>query len=403
MKAVILVAGKGTRMEPLTLTTPKCLLPVLNKPILLWQVEALAGLVDEIVLVIRDPKDEVLQQQIVDYASSLDLGIKFSFVIQKEARGTGEAFLLAQELLQDQERFFVLYGDDIYGATDLQQLSQNQFGLLGKKVSDPEKWGILQVDEHNNLQNIVEKPQDFVGDLANCGAYLLGPDIFNLVVKMSLSSRGEYELTDLVSAFAVSNSLRVIPAQTWIPVGYPWHLLEAAEQLVDLVDYRVEGEIEPNVVIKGRVKLGKGSIIKSGTYIEGDLVVGENCIIGPNAYLRKTNAIGNNCQIGFSVEVKDSVLMDGARIDHLAYLPDSVLGKNVGYACGTITADLRHDGQNIKTMIKGALVDTGRRKFGTVIGDGTKLGIKTIIYPGRKIWPNQSTLPGQVVDRDITN
>lgn len=399
MKAVILVAGKGLRMEPLTVTTPKCLLPVLNKPILMWQLEALQGLVSEIILVIRNPQTDQTQRAIVEYVDNLQLPFQFTWVITHEALGTGDALWQCRQHLEDQDRFFVLYGDDIYVAEDLQSLFQHPFAILGQEVNDPEKWGILQVDASGHLRQIIEKPTEFVGNLANCGAYILGNQLFQYNLRKSI--RGEFELTDLVSDFARDQKMQVVPATKWLPVGYPWHLLTASSQLLDRLNFEIQGTVEPNVVIKGRVKLGPGSIIKSGTYIEGDVVIGANCTIGPNAYLRQMVVVGDNCRLGFGVEVKNSIIMDSSKLDHTAYLPDSILGRAVGYSWGSVTADLRHDGQNVKTMIKGQLVDTGLRKFGTVIGDQVKLGVKTIIYPGRKIWPFQTTLPGQVVSRDL--
>ncbi len=401
MKAVILVAGQGTRLYPLTLTTPKCLLPVLNKPILLWQLEALEGLVDEVILVTRDPKVDPLQQQIWDYAKSMSLGITFSFAVQSKPLGTGDAFWQANEFVENEDRFLVLYGDDIYSADDLKSLTKQEFGMLAQKVQDPTKWGILQTNESGYLERIVEKPQEFVGDLASCGVYLFGKDIFNYHDQMPISVRGEFELTDLVSAFAQDNNVKVVDADTWIPIGYPWDLLTASESLIDQIDFLVEGEVEENVVVKGRLKLGKNSVIKSGTYIEGDMVIGENCTIGPNAHLRKLNSVGDASSIGFSVELKNCLVMKNTAIPHLINMGDSIVGNNVNVGGGSIIANWRHDQKNILSMVRNTLIDTGREKFGTVIGDEAKLGVKTIIYPGRKIWPNQKTLPGQVVDRDL--
>ncbi len=404
MKAVILVAGKGTRMEPLTVTLPKCLLSVLNKPILMWQIESLQGLVNEIILVVRSPQTDPTQQAIIDYVQNLQLSIKsikFNFVVVQEALGTGDAVWQCKEYLIDQERFFVLYGDDVYIAEDLRNLFQNQFAILSQKVNDPEKWGILEVDSQNNLIKITEKPIEFVGNLANCGAYILGKQLFTYQKSLQRSPRGEFELTDLVSEFAKNFQVQVVPAIKWLPVSYPWHLLETSKQLLDRIDFLVEGEIETNVTIKGRLKLGKGSIIKSGTYIEGDVVIGEGCVIGPNAYLRGPVIIGDKSEVKFSTEIKNTVIMENSKIPHLSYIADSIIGNNVNVGGNSIFANVRHDGQSVKTMIKGVLVDTGLRKFGAVIGDGVKIGVKTIIYPGRKIWPNQTTLPAQVVDRDI--
>jgi bifunctional UDP-N-acetylglucosamine pyrophosphorylase/glucosamine-1-phosphate N-acetyltransferase len=135
--------------------------------------------------------------------------------------------------------------------------------------------------------------------------------------------------------------------------------------------------------------------------LEGDIVIGNGCIIGPSAYLRGPVVIGNNCKVKFTAEIKNSLLLDETQVPHSAYIGDSILGKQVNVGWGSVTANLRHDRKNIQTLIKEQLIDTGLSKFGAVIGDGVKLGVRTIIYPGRKIWPYQTTLPGQIVDQDI--
>ncbi len=402
MKAVILAAGRGTRMEPLTVTTPKPLLPLLNKPILLWQIEALLGLVKEIILVIRQPETDPTQQAIIDYINQLSIpGLNFRFVIVEEALGTGDAIWRCQSYLAKEDRFFVLYGDDWYDAADLHKLSQYQFAILGQLVNDPEKWGILVATKNNQLVNIVEKPTHFVGNLANCGAYVLGKELFNYSSALQKSIRGEFELTDLVSAFAKDNQITIVPTTNWLPIGYPWHLLTATQKLVSQEQFTIAGEIEPNVIIKGRLKLGPGSVIKAGSYLEGDIIVGSDCVIGPSAYLRGPVVISNKCKVKFTADVKNSILFTGAQVPHSAYIGDSILGKDVNVGWGSVTANLRHDHGNIKTVIKEQLVDTGLTKFGAIIGDGVKLGVRTVIYPGRKIWPYQTTLPGQIVDQDL--
>ena len=93
--------------------------------------------------------------------------------------------------------------------------------------------------------------------------------------------------------------------------------------------------------------------------------------------------------------------MDGAAVPHLSYVGDSVIGVGANLGCGTITANFRHDGKNHKSMIRGELVDTGRRKFGAIVGDDVHTGINTSIYPGRKLWPGTSTLPGEIVSSDV--
>ena len=183
---------------------------------------------------------------------------------------------------------------------------------------------------------------------------------------------------------------------------HPWDLLRANElHLGTLADDQIKGEVHPNAVVEGTLHLGSGSRILPGVYLEGNVVIGENCKIGPNCYIRSNTSIGNKCHIGQSVEIKNSIILSGTNVGHLSYLGDSILGEKVNFGAGTIVSNLRHDGSNHRSMVDGSLVDTGRRKFGTIVGDGVHTGINTSIYPGRKLWPNTTTRPGQVVDKDL--
>ena len=164
---------------------------------------------------------------------------------------------------------------------------------------------------------------------------------------------------------------------------------------------RISGKVEPGCHVKGKLVLGPGSVVKSGTYIEGPVYIGRSCIIGPNAYLRDHVAIHDGCKVGNAVELKNTILFTGARVPHLSYVGDSVIGENTNFGAGTITGNLRHDNANVQSAVKGQLVDTGRRKFGTIAGDNVKTGINTMIYPGRKFWPGTSTAPGAAVVKDV--
>jgi bifunctional UDP-N-acetylglucosamine pyrophosphorylase/glucosamine-1-phosphate N-acetyltransferase len=168
------------------------------------------------------------------------------------------------------------------------------------------------------------------------------------------------------------------------------------------IESKIEGTVEENVVIKGKVILPKSSVIKAGTYIEGNVVIGENTEVGPYASLRSNVTIGDHSKVGFAVEVKNSVIGHHTFLSHLIYVGDSLIGNHVNIAGGCMIANWRHDTKTIQTPIKGKMTDTLREKFGAVIGDHVKLGVNTSIYPGRKIWPGLTTRPGAVVDRDLT-
>lgn len=183
---------------------------------------------------------------------------------------------------------------------------------------------------------------------------------------------------------------------------FPWDLLAVNEHILGaMTQSEIRGEVHSSAVIDGHIALGKGSRILPGVFIEGNVVIGENCKIGPNCYIRGATSIGDCCHIGQSVEIKNSILLSGTNVGHLSYVGDSVLGEGVNFGAGTLVSNFRHDGTSHRSMVAGELVDTGRRKFGAIIGDGVHTGIGTLIYPGRKIWPNLSTRPGAVVDKDL--
>lgn len=193
----------------------------------------------------------------------------------------------------------------------------------------------------------------------------------------------------------------VVAKASWV-IRYPWDLLRANEEHVAaLRDNRIEGEIHPAAVIEGVLQLGAGSRILPGVFIEGNAVIGRNCKIGPNCYIRGNTSIGDGCHIGQSVEIKNCLILSQTNVGHLSYVGDSVLGSKVNFGAGTTTSNLRHDGKNHCSMVNGVLTDTGRRKFGTIVGDRVHTGINTSIYPGRKLWPGVTTRPGQIVQHDL--
>lgn len=185
-------------------------------------------------------------------------------------------------------------------------------------------------------------------------------------------------------------------------IRHPWDFLRANEQFVSALTHNhIEGNIHPSAVIEGVIHLGAGTRILPGVFIEGNVVIGSNCKIGPNCYIRGNTSIGDGCHIGQSVEIKNCLILSKTNVGHLSYVGDSVLGEKVNFGAGTTTSNLRHDGKNHRSMVDGKLIDTGRRKFGTIVGDGVHTGINTSIYPGRKLWPGTTTRPGEIVQKDI--
>jgi UDP-N-acetylglucosamine diphosphorylase / glucose-1-phosphate thymidylyltransferase / UDP-N-acetylgalactosamine diphosphorylase / glucosamine-1-phosphate N-acetyltransferase / galactosamine-1-phosphate N-acetyltransferase len=398
VQAVMMVAGKSTRTYPLTLTRPKPLLPIQNKPLLKHSLDQMVGVFDEVIFIVGYKSKMISDELGNDYR-----GIRLFYQEQTEQLGTGHAILQAKPFIKD--KFVALNGDDLFAREDLDRLTKFEFGALAKKVADPSLYGVLEVDEYNKVLNLVEKPTTYLGDLANIGCYVFPPLIFNVIENTPKSVRGEIEITSSILTLSKELDCLAFPINGfWLPTGYPWDLLSHQEFIMeDYADSEIYGKVEPGAKLKGPVSVGKGTIIKSGVYIEGPVAIGANCQIGPNCAINKYTSIGNNCRIGPSVEIKNSIIMDNVNICHLSYIGDSIIGEGSILGAGTITANHRFKDEEIKSLVKGNLVNTERKKLGAIISDNVSTGINTSIYPGRKMWPNTTTRPGEIVDKDIVS
>ncbi len=375
----------------MSLTNPKPLFSVMGESILEHNLKELKGLINEAIIIFGH-KGELIKEKIKDEFE----GIKIRYVLQEEISGTGSGVKLACPFLKD--KFIVLNSDDFYFKEDIKKVLEKFPCILAKEHESPSGFGVV-LEKDGLVKELIEKPEKPVSNLVNTGLYFLPKSI--LEAQVEKSQRGEYEFTDFIKNFISHNNLYLIKAKAWFPASYPWDVFEALEYLFQARRAENRGEKEKNVVVKGKVIIGPGTLIKSGSYIEGPVYIGKNCVIGPNCYLRQMAIIGDNCRIGQAVEIKNSIIGDNTNISHLSYVGDSIIGLNCNLGAGTITANLRHDNGTVKTMVKGQAINTKRKKLGTIVGDGVKTGIGTFIYPGRKIWPAKTTLPGEKVDKDM--
>ncbi|MGJ8671384.1 hypothetical protein [Rubritalea sp.] len=199
----------------------------------------------------------------------------------------------------------------------------------------------------------------------------------------------------------VGEGLKVLAENSFLLL-HPWDLLKVNEFLVgSLEENNFIGEVSAAAHVEGVLHVGEGTRILPGVFIEGNAVIGKNCKIGPNCYIRGNTSIGDGVHIGQAVEVKNSIVGHGSSVGHLSYVGDSVIGSNANFGAATVTSNLRHDGKNHRSIVEGALVDTGRRKLGTIVGDNVHTGIHTAIYPGRKLGPNTTTRPNASVETDL--
>jgi bifunctional UDP-N-acetylglucosamine pyrophosphorylase/glucosamine-1-phosphate N-acetyltransferase len=237
--------------------------------------------------------------------------------------------------------------------------------------------------------------------MANAGIYLFNRSIFDALRAVPLSERGEYELTDGLNLLAAAEDIRVVVLKSWLEIGRPWDILAADELLLKDMQPQILGEVERGATLIGDVSIDRGTVVRSGAYIQGPVLIGKNCDIGPNCYIRASSCIGDDVRVGNAVEVKNSAIMNGTKIGHLSYLGDCVIGERCNFGAGTICSNLRHDGKNIRSFVKGERVDSGRRKLGAIMGDDVKTGINTSIYTGTVIDSGFWGLPAAILKGQV--
>jgi UDP-N-acetylglucosamine diphosphorylase/glucosamine-1-phosphate N-acetyltransferase len=389
MECVVLAAGEGKRMRPLTAKRPKVMLPLANRPMMEHLVVAArdAGIKD-FIFIVGYGEREIRKH----FGDGSGWGITIEYAPQRHQNGTADAVRSARDFVTGP--FLVMNGDMIIQSSDIAVLCKQNSPCMSTYTTDhPSDYGVVMV-ENGRVTSLEEKSKNPKSNLINAGAYLFSPDIFDLVDKVQTSTRGELELTDALSVYIKEKKLHATSLTSWMDVGHPWDMLEANAILLDSLPSQTSGTVEEGVSLHGSVIIGEGSTIKSGTYIEGPCIIGRNCRIGPHAYIRGATSIGDDCHIGHCSELKNSIIMGGTKIPHFNYIGDSVIAGGCNFGAGTKIANLRHDHGNVKVCGK----DTRRKKFGAIIGDGVQFGINCSINVGSMIGSDAQFAPNSFVE-----
>jgi bifunctional UDP-N-acetylglucosamine pyrophosphorylase/glucosamine-1-phosphate N-acetyltransferase len=382
MKALILAAGEGTRMRPLTANIPKPLLPVAGKPFLSHIIETLSALdIKDIYLLIGWKMGRIKEH----FGDGSRFGVKISYLFQEERMGTAHAVNIAKSDMDSS--FLCLNGDIVVtpsylqGILDLYKKKKGSIMSLAS-VEDPSRFGVVTLKDEK-VTGIEEKPKVPKSNLINAGIYLFTPEIFTSIERTEKSARGEYEITDSLKIMMnESDVFGYTLKEPWIEIGLPWDLLRANATLMKNIEEKIEGDVGKYVDIKGPVQIGAGTTVKNGSNIQGPVIIGENSSIGPNCLIRPTTEIGSGCKVGNAVEVKNSIIMDGSNVPHNNYVGDSIIGQRCNLGAGTKVANLRLDNKNISVVLRGRPHRTQLRKLGVIMGDDVKTGINSSIDPG---------------------
>ena len=329
MKGLILSGGKGTRLRPLTYTSAKQLVPVANKPVLFYGIEAIAEAgIRHIGIVVGDTHAEIRAA----VGDGSRWGVRVAYIEQDAPRGLAHAVKISHDYLGD-EPFVVYLGDNLLnkGITQFVRDFESQkpaAQILLTRVPDPQMFGVAQL-ENGKVVRLVEKPKEPIGDLALVGVYMFGPDVFESVNRIKPSFRNELEITDAIQDL-IDRGLTVRPYIVdgwWKDTGKLEDMLEANRLILETFDRRIDGAVDAESRIEGKVVIEKGAIVERSV-IRGPAIIGSGARI-VHAYVGPFTSIGNGVEIQDS-EIEHSIVLEGSCVRDLANrVIDSLIGKNV--------------------------------------------------------------------------
>ncbi|GAB4138185.1 MAG: glucose-1-phosphate thymidylyltransferase [Cyanobacteria bacterium J069] len=332
MKALILSGGRGTRLRPLTYTGAKQLVPVANKPILWYGIEAIAAAgITDIGIVISPETGEEVKAKTGDGSR---FGVRITYILQEQPAGLAHAVKIAQPFLKDSP--FVMYlGDNLvqgelglflerFQARDLDALT------LLCSVPNPSAFGVAEVDDQGRVLRLVEKPKNPPSNLALVGIYFFSPLIHEAIASIQPSARGELEITDAIQ-FLIDQHKQVEALQIqgwWLDTGKKDDLLEANQIILDdCLCSSLEGNIDVASKISGRVQIAPGSEVVNCT-IRGPVVIGSNCHL-ENCFIGPYSSIGDRVKL-VDADLEHSVVLEGATVVGIHQrIVDSVIGQRV--------------------------------------------------------------------------
>ena len=330
MKGIILHGGHGTRLRPLTHTGPKQLLPIANKPMSEYCVETLVGAgIKEIAFIIGGIGSKKVKEY---YGNGEKFGVKFTYIQQDSPRGIAHAISLCENFIHN-EKFVVFLGDNIIQrkindyVLDFEK-SDASASLLLCEVNNPSQFGIAEI-ENNKIIKITEKPKNPPTNLAVTGIYFLTPYIFEVIKKLKPSWRNELEIADALQILVEEGEEIIYGMITdfWKDTGTPDDIIEANRIILENMPESFQGVKEENVVIKGKIIVGEGTIIKNGVKILGPAIIGKNCIIEGNTTIGGNTSIGKNAHLD-DCNISDSIIMSNCTIKGKLNIQNSIIASN---------------------------------------------------------------------------
>lgn len=329
MKGILLHAGHGTRLRPLTHTGPKQLLPIANKPMSEYCLESMkdAGIIEVAIIIGGNGSNKVKEY----YENGKKLGLKISYIEQDAPKGIAHAISLCEDFVGE-EKFLVFLGDNIIQKSirDIADKFENDLvsaTILLCEVDNPSRFGIADV-KNGKIIKIMEKPKDPPTNLAVTGIYFLTPKIFDIISRLKPSWRNEYEITDALDMLLREGHKITYATITdyWKDTGTPEDIINANDVILQKLESYCHGIIETKN-ISGNTMIGKGTVINENVKIVGPVLIGENCNIESNCTIGPNVSIGNNSKLS-KCHISDSIIMENCIIDCVIKIKNSIIASN---------------------------------------------------------------------------
>lgn len=329
MKGLLLTGGHGTRLRPLTYTGNKHTLPIANKPMLMYGFDQLRSAGIKQIGVILGPLHEGIRETLGDGSK---FGVEITYLDQPDPKGIAHAVLISRQFLGESP-FVVHLGDNLLkdSVRDLADeflKSKADAMVVLTRVEDPGRFGVVEI-RGGKIVRLVEKPKEYVSDLALAGVYFFQPSIFKAIEGLKPSWRNELEITDAIQRL-LDQGGRIVYHEVsgwWKDTGRPEDILEANRLVLRDIKPSNLGKVERGAEVSGNVQIGEGSVIQTGAVVNGPVVIGDSSEIGEGARIGPYASIGNQVKIR-RADIQNSIVLDGTLIDCNEKIVESIIGKN---------------------------------------------------------------------------
>lgn len=372
MQAVILAAGEGYRLRPLTRSRPKVLLPVANRPIIDYVLDSLVSNGIRDIIVVAGYRKEQLIKHLNELENPVDV------VIQEKQLGAADALKCAEDLIRND--FLVLPGDNFVGPSAISAIKNRKNVMLISDHPQPFNFGVVDL-RGNVISAIREKPNNVKGLPVSTGIFSLSKEFFGRI--------GEGEIPDMICGMIRDGTkIEAVHTAEWFDAVYPWDLLRMNEKVLKKIPSQKSGSISRNAVISGPVSIGPGTSIGSNSVIYGPVVIGEDCVIGPNTCVMPGTSIGSRVIVEPFVFINDSIIMDDTRIGSHSRITSSVVGEGVSLSDHTSTRKSDYCFESDGFF--------GKSDFGVIIGDRTSSAPFTV-FSGAVVGNSVSIEEGRLI------